>query len=295
MSTTSRLGATMRVLRPAPHLLAFYDGRIEGQRLHSAQPNWLDDGAYALGVCSYAVVDGGEALVYDTHISLAHARAIREVLAAEGARSIRVALSHHHKDHIAGNQVFADCPILANAATAVAMEAMADAARNGDPPIEPFVMPNQVFDEDMALIVGAVAVELRSYDIHSHDGLVLWLPETGELLAGDTLEDPITYVDEADRLEEHLRELARLARLPIRRILPNHGAPEVIAAGGYGPGLIGATRAYVEALLRCRSEPDLASLDLESFVADSLAAGAIRYYAAYEEVHRRNVAAVLDA
>ncbi len=295
MSSTSRLGATMRVFRPAPHLFAFYDGRIEGQRLHSERPNWLDDGAYSLGVCSYAVVDGGEALVYDTHISLAHARAIRETLAGEGVQRIRVALSHHHKDHIAGNEVFADCEILANAATVVAMEAMANAARHGDPPIDPLVMPTVVFDEDMALSVGSVAVELRSYDIHSHDGLVAWLPGTGELLAGDTLEDPITYVDEADRLVEHLRELDRLARLPIARILPNHGAPEVIAAGGYGPRLIGATRAYVEALLRCRSEPELAALDLKSFVAESLASGAIRYYPAYEEVHRRNVAAVLDA
>ena len=87
----TRLGATLRVLRPAPHILAFYDGRIEGRRLHSAEPNWLDDGAYSLGVCSYAVVYGAEALVYDTHISLAHARTIRAALAAEGVRTIRVA------------------------------------------------------------------------------------------------------------------------------------------------------------------------------------------------------------
>lgn len=295
MGTTSRLGATMRVLRPAPHLIGFYDGRVEGARLHSDRPNWLDDGAYSLGVCSYAVVDGGEALVYDTQISLAHARRIRAVLAAEGVRRVRVALSHHHKDHIAGNEVFADCAIMANAATAAAMEAMAGAARRADPPIDPLVMPSEVFDEDIALTVGRIAVELRSYDIHSHDGLVLWLPETGELLAGDTLEDPITYVDEPDRLGEHLRELDRLARLPVARILPNHGAPEVIAAGGYGPGLIAATRAYVEGLLRCRSEPALAVPGLRAFVAASLATGAIRYCPAYEEVHRRNVAAVLGA
>ena len=294
MEGASRIGATMRVLRPLRHVLGFYDGRVEGRRLHAAGPNWLDDGAYTLGVCSYAVVDGGEALVYDTHVSLPHARRIRETLAAAGVRTIRVALSHHHKDHIAGNEVFADCEILANAATAAAMAAMRERARRADPPIDPLVMPGKVFDADMELTVGRIRVELRSFDIHSHDGLVAWLPDSGCLLAGDTLEDPVTYVDEPDRLEEHLRELDRLERLAIARILPNHGAAEVIAAGGYGPELIAATRDYVTALLRCRSEPALAALDLKSFVADSLGNGAIRYHPAYEEVHRRNLRAVLE-
>lgn len=293
MSTLSRFGATLRVLRPAPHLIGFYDGRIDGQRLHSPRPNWLDDGAFALGVCSYAIIDGAEALVYDTHISLVHARRIRETLEAEGVGTIRVVLSHHHKDHIAGNEVFADCEIIANAATAAAMEAMREAAARADPAIDPLVMPGHVFDRDTTLSVGRISVELRSFDIHSRDGLVLWLPKTGTLFAGDTLEDPITYVDEPGRLEDHLRDLDRLGRLPIARILPNHGAPEVIASGGYGPDLITATRDYVSALLRCRLDPALASLDLRSFVADSLARGAIRYYPAYEEVHRRNLRAVL--
>ena len=34
---------TMRLLRPAANVLGFYDGRIDGLRLHGPQPNWLDD------------------------------------------------------------------------------------------------------------------------------------------------------------------------------------------------------------------------------------------------------------
>jgi cyclase len=45
------LGSTMRILRPAPGILGFYDGRIEGARAWSGKPNWLDDGAYVLDVC----------------------------------------------------------------------------------------------------------------------------------------------------------------------------------------------------------------------------------------------------
>jgi len=53
----------MRALTPAPGILAFYDGRT-GVRQHD-EPNWLDDGALLLGVASYAIVDGDEALVND--------------------------------------------------------------------------------------------------------------------------------------------------------------------------------------------------------------------------------------
>jgi hypothetical protein len=83
-----------------------------------------------------------------------------------------------------------------------------------------------------------------------------------------------------------------MAAWRVRNILPNHGAEEAIAAGGYGPGLIAATAAYVEKLMRSPTEPELAQLDLRSFAAEAFATGAIGYFEPYEAVHRRNVAAV---
>jgi hypothetical protein len=59
----------LRVLRPAPNIYAFYDGRVEGYRFADGV-NWVDDGALSLGIASYAIVGGEEALIYDTHISL---------------------------------------------------------------------------------------------------------------------------------------------------------------------------------------------------------------------------------
>ena len=287
-------GSTLRVLEPAPGVLAFYDGRVPGVRLHSDRENWLDDGAYALGIASYAVLDGDEALVYDTHISLTHARIIRETLERRGARRIRVVLSHWHDDHVAGNAVFADCEIIANRETAALLAVHRARLEAGDPSIRPLILPNILFEERLSLTIGSVPVELFHMDIHSRDGTVALLPD-GLLLAGDTLEDPITYVDEPDRLAAHLAGLNQLAALGARRILPNHGAPEVIAAGGYRPELITATRLYVEQLLRLKTEPDLARLDLRTFAAEALATGAVAYFEPYEAVHRRNVAAVLDA
>jgi glyoxylase-like metal-dependent hydrolase (beta-lactamase superfamily II) len=288
-----QLGSTMRVLQPAPNVLAFYDGRVDGVRAWSGEPNWLDDGAFSLGVCSYAVFDGGEAIVYDTHISPAHARLIRATLEERGIRSIRVVLSHWHADHIAGNVVFQDCEIIANRLTAALLAEQKAKIESGEPPIRPLVGPNRLFEGRMTLQLGTLAVELHQFDIHSRDGTVLLLPRARLLLAGDTLEDPITYVDEPDRLDRHLLELERLSGLPVDRILPAHGHPEVIAGGGFGRGLIGANRSYVEKLLRSREDPALAGQDLRRFVADDLGAGTIRFFGPYEAVHHNNIQKVL--
>lgn len=293
--TRPPLGSTMRLVRPAPNVLGFYDGRINGVRAWSDEPNWLDDGAYALGICTYAIVDGSHALVYDTHISLPHARFIRQTLEAMGATSIRVVLSHWHDDHIAGNEVFQDCEIIANGLTASALARNRAEIEGGTPPIMPLVLPNRIFDGSLRLMVGSIAIELRQVEIHSHDGTVLLMPDTGLLLAGDTLEDPITYVAEPQRLAEHLIDLERMAGWKIERILPNHGSLEAMEVGGYDRGFIVATQSYVGKLLACRHDPDLASQDLKTFGADMFATGVVEYFAPYEAVHRQNVEAVIAA
>lgn len=279
----------IRVLRPAPNVLAFYDGR--DVPLPEA-PTWLDWGV-ALGTCSYAIVSGGEALVYDTHCSLEHGRAIRAAVEAEGATRIRVALSHHHTDHIAGNGAFADCPILANTATARALRVERQGIEGGTPPVRPLVMPTKTFDSDLDLRVGGIAVALRSFNIHSHDGLVLWLPERQLLMAGDTLEDPVTFVSEPDGLRKHMAELERLAALPIARILPNHGDPERIGAGGYAPSLIAATKRYVQTLLDYRQDPAMQTRGLSETIRADVTSGALLYHAAYEAVHQGNLEAAV--
>ncbi|WP_262031871.1 MBL fold metallo-hydrolase [Microvirga sp. Mcv34] len=284
------LAATLRVFQPAPNVLAFYDGRVAGARAYSGEPNWLDDGAYELGICTYAILSGAEALVYDTHISLAHARRIRAMLTARGVDRIKVVLSHWHRDHIAGNEVFADCEIIAHSLTAQALDEQRVSIETGSPPIKPLVGPMRTYEEMLQLQVGNISVELRHVDIHSRDGTLLLLPEIDLLFAGDALEDPITYVAEPDRLAIHLVDLQRIAAWPIRRILPNHGDPNVIAAGGYEPGLIAATIHYVQTLIRSRSEPELAKAPLSDWIEDDLALRRISVFPPYEKVHKHNVA-----
>ncbi len=286
----------IRLLRPAEGVLAFYDGRIEGY--HYAQgPNWVDDGALALGIASYAIVDGGEALVYDTHVSVERAQFIRDALRDEGVERITVVLSHWHLDHVAGTAAFGDCEVVANERTAQLLasnrESIEAGTHEGPPGIDPLILPTRTFTDRERLDVGDTTVELLHVDIHSDDATVLWLPGRGLLLAGDTMEDTITYVGEPEGFERHLADLDRLWELEPTRILPNHGDPDLIASGGYSKALIRATQQYIRTLQRLPDEPALRDVHLRELIAGPLSAGWITYFEPYEAVHRENVSRVL--
>jgi cyclase len=287
----------LRILRPAPGVLAFYDGRVDGYRF-APRPNWIDEGALALGTASFAVVEGEEALVYDTHTTPEHGRRVRAALEAEGVRDFTVLLSHWHLDHVAGNTAFRDREILATARTAELLRehrgAIEAGRHEGPPGVCPLVLPTRTFEERAELRVGDRVLEAIHVDVHSDDAAVLWDPAARLLLAGDTVEDTVTYVEEPSHFEAHLRDLDRLLGLDPEAVLPSHGDPEVIADGGYGQGLIRATQDYVRLLRRMPEEPDLRELPLRELLASQLEAGDIRYFEPYERVHRENVATVLD-
>jgi len=285
----------MRLLRPAGNVLAFTDGRVEGYR-YVPERNWVDEGALTLGIASYAIVEGDQALVYDTHVSMEHAGLIREALEAEGVTDFTVVLSHCHLDHVAGTAVFQGCEVIACERTAEQLTeeraAIEAGTLAGPPGIDPLVLPTRVFSDRMRLTVGTTEVELIHTDIHSDDATVAWLPAQRLLLCGDTMEDTLTYVSDPEKIETHLANLDELRALGAVRILPNHGDPDVIAAGGYPPELIDATQQYLRVLLRSGSDPALRDVPLRDLIADSLSSGALHYFAPYEEVHRENLSAI---
>jgi cyclase len=293
------LVAHLRVLKPLPFVYAFYDGRIPDVRLHSEERNWLDDGGFSLGTASYALIDEDDALVCDTHLSVAHARKIRMFLDRMGMKRIRVVLSHHHLDHVAGNEAFADCEIIAHRLTLAHLEANRAQIENGSyhgaPAILPLVLPTQTYEDTLKLDVGGLRVHLRHAHIHSDDATLLHIEDLALLFAGDTLEDTVTFVAEPKALDTHLAELDRLWSWPVSRILPNHGDPSVISAGGYERTLIRATQQYLRMLKRCISEPELRDEALATLIAGPLQAKWINYFAPYEDVHRANVRKVVEA
>jgi cyclase len=287
----------LRILEPQPNILAFYDGRVEG-RSFMAEHNWVDDGALSLGIASFAIVSGEHALVYDTHVSIPHAQFIRDTLTERGVKEFTVVLSHWHLDHVAGTEVFADCPVIANRKTFMHLRdnktSIENGTHHGPPLINPLVLPDRMFAGSMTLMIGHIAVELIEANIHSDDATVVWIKQRGILLAGDTMEDTVTYVGEPADFDTHLRDLDKLAALEPDFILPNHGDPDIIAAGGYDKGFIKAQQQYIRMLKRCRTEPALRVTPLEELIAGPLSRGWVNMFEPYRAIHAQNLRRVLD-
>ena len=141
----------------------------------------------------------------------------------------------------------------------------------------------------MSLSIGSRQIRLIEANIHSDDATVMWLPRERILLAGDTVEDCVTYVGEPADFATHLSDLDRLEALRPAHVLPDHGAEEVIAAGGYPAAILAATRRYIRWLMALREKPGLADAPLAEVIAADLAAGTLRWFAAYEAIHRQNI------
>jgi cyclase len=287
----------LRILEPQPNILAFYDGRVEGQQFMVGH-NWVDDGALSLGIASYAVFSGEHALIYDTHVSKPHAQFIRDTLTARGIKHFTVVLSHWHLDHVAGTEVFADCPVIANRKTFMHLRdkkpEIENGTASGPPSINPLVLPDRMFAGHMTLDIGQLRVELIEANIHSDDATVIWIKQRGVLLAGDTIEDTVTYVGEPAAFDTHLKDLDRLAALDPDFILPNHGDPDIIAAGGYDKGLIKAQQQYIRMLKRCRDDEILRKQPLEELIAGPLSRGWVNMFEPYRAIHQQNLKRVLE-
>lgn len=279
--------STLRILTPHPGIYAYYDGRT-GHRFHSEKPNWLDDGAFTLGVATYAVVSGTEALIFDAHITTDHAGAVNRHLRSLGVKKTTVVYSHHHRDHIAGAIAFPEAEFISHEETAKIIKQNQKDLAQDDPPITA-VVPSRTYTDQIALQVGDIEVELHHFIIHTLDGTVLWIPSQGIALVGDTLEDTVTFISEPAKLPTHRSELKRLARFPIKKILPAHGSPERIASGGYDPSLIEATLRYLTAMDEPVDEPVAWKMTLSDVVARDIERGDLIYFEQYEEVHKANI------
>jgi cyclase len=284
------------VLDCAPGLTAYYDGRVPNYRWREG-PNWVDDGAISLGIASYVLESENKALVYDTHVSVEHANIIRNDLTRRGVTHVTVLLSHWHLDHVAGTEAFADCEIISTRKTLEHLKARKSAiesgALEGPPQINPLILPTRVFEGELEFQLGARHLKFIACNIHSDDAAVVWEESAGLLLAGDTMEDTITYVGEPQNFETHLRDLDRLWALNPQFIFPNHGDPDIIAAGGYGKGFIKAQQQYIRTLMRCRSDAALRAKPLRELIAGPLEMGWVNYFAAYEEIHAQNLQRVV--
>ena len=295
---------TAHAVRAMPindHLVAFYQGRPDEASVPPGPRQWPDLGAIFGGVATYAIHDGDTALVYDTFTDTASAQWVRDWLTKAGVRRFILVTSHWHLDHIGGNAVYADSLRFATEATRIKLAgkraAIEGGTEEGPPAIRPLLLPNVGIAPDsvVTLTIGTVTAKLHPVAIHSADGLVIELPDDKLLLAGDTLEDTATFVAEPESIPQQYRNLGAMRGWGFTKILPNHGNPAVIAAGGYGLGLIDATRAYIRALVEHSHDADFQKQPLAGFVGDAVKRGDVSLWWPYRDAHANNLAVVAKA
>ena len=278
------------------HLTSFYVGRPAQPPHPLVASDWADYGAINVGVATYVIHRGDRALIYDTFPSTEAANWVRSYLTKVGIKHFTLVNSHWHLDHVGGNAVYADSDRIATDGTMqllTAKRAGIEAGTEwGRPAIKPLVVPNIGITSATAYYVGDIRVELRPVRIHSDDGLVIYLPADCILLAGDTLEDTVTFISEPEHVVEHYQNMRKLKEWNINRILPNHGNPDVISHGGYPTTLIDATLDYLRKVILRSHDPDYTSGTLEDYVGDSVKKGWVSSWWAYRKAHTDNLGKV---
>jgi cyclase len=289
----------MRVFEINDHLLGFYDGRPAETATPADKQDWADFGAMNVGVATYVIHRGDRALVYDTYPSVQQAQWVRDYLVKIGIRHFTVVNSHWHLDHVGGNAVYADVDRIATDKTFQRLTqekaAIEAGAEWGPPAIKPLVLPNITIRADTDYFVGDIQVELRPVNIHSEDGLVVYLPKDRIVLAGDTLEDTLTFIVEPEQIPAQIENLRQMKGWNIDRIFPNHGNPAVIGGGGYRATLIDATVAYLRRIVLHAHDPDFLNGSMEDYVHDSVSKGWVTPWWAYHEAQKANLAVVAKA
>ncbi|MFD9793413.1 MBL fold metallo-hydrolase [Streptomyces sp. NPDC059070] len=227
----------------------------ELHRLDKHVHAWLPDFPGTWGMANCVVVGSGradvpEALLVDTPYTadLTHAltAAARRVL-APGARISTVVNTHANGDHSYGNGLFPDAEIISTEAnlahlcaepTPPQLQAVLDGCRP-EVPFERYLLthfgrydysgldvvpPTRTFSGRLDLLVGSTPVEL--YEVgpaHTAGDLVVHLPESGVVCAGDVLFAGDVPVHWAGPLDGVIAACARILALDPQVVVPGHG------------------------------------------------------------------------
>lgn len=211
------------------------------------------------------------AVVWDT---LAHPAQMAPVSDLVGGRSTTVVYSHADWDHAWGTsglgrveQVVAHEAALRRFATDVADElAVRQASDDRVWDAVRLVPPTRTFVEDLTLDLGGLTLELHALPGHTVDSIVGLVPERGVLFAGDAVETPLPFVNDAAAVAGWGRALEGwLDDARVETVIPSHGPVG-------GPDLLRRTAGYLRTI---SVERELALPgDLTPF---------------YRETHERNV------
>lgn len=170
-------------------------------------------------------------VVIDTGPSRRYGEALRQrIEQVTGKPLLRVLLTHHHPDHVLGNQAFSDVPIAALPGTARLLAEQGDAmAENMYRLVGDWmrgtevVLPSEALEEG-ELEIGGRRLRLLAPRGHTGADLAILDERSGVLFAGDLLfyQRALTTPN-SPGLDVWLADLDRLEALPWKQIVPGHG------------------------------------------------------------------------
>lgn len=177
------------------------------------------------------IVTAEGVLVIDSGPSRRYGEAMRQAIAAVTDKPLlKVMLTHHHPDHVLGNQAFSDVPIAALPGTTTLLAERGDAmAENMYRLVGDWMRGTEVLLptetlEPGALEVGGRTLQLLALSGHTGADLAILDVQSGVLFAGDlvfyqrALTTPGT-----PGLATWRADLDQLQQLPWKQIVPGHG------------------------------------------------------------------------
>ncbi|QEY71516.1 quinoprotein relay system zinc metallohydrolase 1 [Pseudomonas denitrificans (nom. rej.)] len=224
--------------------LADLQYHLEPRRI--AEGTWLVEGStdnFAKdnggAIVNVAFIDTGDGvLVIDTGPSKRYGEALRGLIQQTTGKPVkRVLLTHHHPDHVLGNQAFTDVPIGALAGTGKLLKEQGNAmAENMYRLVGDWMRGTEVVLPTEAVEPGIVQMgshRFRLVGLRGHTGADLAILDetTGVLFAGDIVfyQRALTTPN-SPGLDVWLGDIDTLQELPWKLIVPGHGPVATDAA-----------------------------------------------------------------
>lgn len=165
-------------------------------------------------------------------------------------RTDLVVYTHADWDHCWGTAAFPGAPIIGHRLTRerlLAAEAADELAKSKAEHPEEFggsaIIPPQItFEQMLQVDLGGFNLQLHHLPGHCSDALLLYLPDHELVLAGDTAEVPVPYLNEFGQIRDWAAGLRRWEKAAVKRVIPSHGRPG-------GPELLAQTATYIEETL----------------------------------------------
>lgn len=218
---------------------------VQAELSYTLQPRQIADGVWLLegSTANFDKANGGNivntgfivtdsgVVVIDSGPSRRYGEAMREAIARVTDRPIiKVLLTHHHPDHVLGNQAFADVPIAALAGTTELLREQGNAmAENMYRLVGDWMRGTEVVLPTESVTTGTLEVggrTLRLLALRGHTGadLAILDERTGVLFAGDILfyQRALTTPN-SPGLDVWLADLDTLQALPWKRLVAGHG------------------------------------------------------------------------